>query len=151
MLDSSLRDLVSLRTSILNGCAYCVDMHTLDARARGETEQRLYAVATWHEAPFFTERERAALQLTDSITLLADTHVPREVFEEAREQFGFGLGWNGSAPPDSHLSSVVPGRHHCRWLDHQHDGAPPRMRPVHDAPRDRHALTGVEHKRPAPL
>jgi AhpD family alkylhydroperoxidase len=86
-LDSSLRDLVSLRTSILNGCAYCVDMHTLDARARGETEQRLYAVATWHEAPFFTERERAALQLTDSITLLADTHVPREVFEEAREQF----------------------------------------------------------------
>lgn len=86
-LDSALRDLVSLRASILNGCAYCVDMHTLDARARGETEQRLYAVATWHEAPFFNDRERAALQLTDSITLLSETHVPREAFDEAREHF----------------------------------------------------------------
>jgi AhpD family alkylhydroperoxidase len=86
-LDSSLRDLVSLRASILNGCAYCVDMHTLDARARGETEQRLHAVSTWHEAPFFTERERAALALTDTVTLLADSHVPREVFDQAREHF----------------------------------------------------------------
>src|SRR5215472_5728801 len=86
-LDSSLRDLVCLRASILNGCAYCIDMHTLDARARGETEQRLYAVAAWHEAPFFTERERAALALTDAITLLSDNHVPRPVFDAAREQF----------------------------------------------------------------
>src|SRR5262245_26630453 len=70
-LDSALRDLVCLRASIINGCAYCVDMHTLDARARGESEQRLYAVATWHEAPFFTERERAAFRLTDEITLVA--------------------------------------------------------------------------------
>jgi AhpD family alkylhydroperoxidase len=86
-LDSALRDLVSLRASILNGCAYCVDMHTLDARARGETEQRLYAVSAWHEAPFFSERERAALQLTDAITLVSDGQVPREVFDSAREQF----------------------------------------------------------------
>jgi AhpD family alkylhydroperoxidase len=86
-LDSSLRDLVSLRASILNGCAYCVDMHTLDARARGESEQRLYAVAAWHEAPFFSERERAALQLTDAITLIADSHAPGDVFETAREHF----------------------------------------------------------------
>ena len=86
-LDSSLRDLVSLRASILNGCAYCVDMHTLDARNRGEREQRLFAVAAWHEAPFFSERERAALQLTDGITLIADSHVPRESFETAREHF----------------------------------------------------------------
>jgi AhpD family alkylhydroperoxidase len=86
-LDSSLRDLISLRASILNGCAYCVDMHTLDARARGETEQRLYAVAAWHEAPFFSERERAALLLTDEMTLLADAHVPRDVFDTAREHF----------------------------------------------------------------
>jgi AhpD family alkylhydroperoxidase len=86
-LDSALRDLVSLRASIVNGCAYCVDMHTLDARARGETEQRLYAVAVWHEAPFFTERERAALLLTDAITQLADSHVPRAVFDAAREHF----------------------------------------------------------------
>jgi AhpD family alkylhydroperoxidase len=86
-LDSSLRDLVSLRASILNGCAYCVDMHTLDAAARGESAQRLHAVATWHEAPFFTERERSALQLTDAITLLPDGHVPHEVFDAARAQF----------------------------------------------------------------
>jgi AhpD family alkylhydroperoxidase len=86
-LDSSLRDLVSLRASILNGCAYCVDMHTLDARARGETEQRLYAVSAWHEAPFFSERERAALQLTDAMTLIADSHVPSNTFESAREHF----------------------------------------------------------------
>jgi AhpD family alkylhydroperoxidase len=86
-LDSSLRDLVSLRASILNGCAYCVDMHTLDARSRGEAEQRLHAVATWHEAPFFSERERAAFQLTDAITLLAESHVPREAFETAHAHF----------------------------------------------------------------
>jgi AhpD family alkylhydroperoxidase len=86
-LDSSLRDLVSLRASILNGCAYCIDMHTLDARQRGESEQRLYAVAAWHEAPFFTERERAALQLADAVTMVADTHVPRDVYDRAREHF----------------------------------------------------------------
>jgi len=87
LLDSSLRDLVSLRASILNGCAYCVDMHTLDARARGESEQRLYAVAAWHEAPFFSDRERAALELTDAVTLIADSHVPSDVFEAARGHF----------------------------------------------------------------
>lgn len=86
-LDSSLRDLVSLRASILNGCAYCIDMHTLDAAHRGETQQRLHAVAAWHEAPFFTERERAALLLTDAITLIADTYVPREAYDVAREHF----------------------------------------------------------------
>src|SRR5487761_1825339 len=86
-LDSSLRDLISLRASMLNGCAYCVDMHTLDAAARGESEQRLHAVAAWHEAPFFSERERAALQLTDAVTLIADGHVPRETFDAAREHF----------------------------------------------------------------
>ncbi len=86
-IDSSLRDLVSLRASILNGCAYCVDMHTLDARARGETEQRLYAVAAWHEAPFFDDRERAAFLLTDAVTLLAESHVPADVFETARAHF----------------------------------------------------------------
>jgi AhpD family alkylhydroperoxidase len=86
-LDSSLRDLVSLRASILNGCAYCVDMHTLDAAHRGESNQRLHAVAAWHEAPFFSGRERAALLLTDAITLIADSHVPHEVYDAAREHF----------------------------------------------------------------
>jgi AhpD family alkylhydroperoxidase len=86
-LDASLRDLVSLRASILNGCAYCVDMHTKDARKRGESEQRLYAVAAWHEAPFFDERERAALALADAVTLIGDGHVPRTVWDEAAAQF----------------------------------------------------------------
>jgi AhpD family alkylhydroperoxidase len=86
-LDPALRDLVSLRASILNGCAYCVDMHTKDARKRGEGEQRLYAVAAWHEAPFFDERERAALALADAVTLVSDGHVPREVWDAAAEHF----------------------------------------------------------------
>lgn len=86
-LDPVLRELVRLRASILNGCAYCIDMHTKDARAVGESEQRLYAAAAWHEAPFFSERERAALALTDAVTLLADTHVPADVWEEATQHF----------------------------------------------------------------
>ena len=86
-LDPSLRDLVSLRASIVNGCAYCVDMHTKDARKRAESEQRLYAVAVWREAPFFDERERAALALTDVVTLIGDGHVPRDVWDSARAQF----------------------------------------------------------------
>jgi AhpD family alkylhydroperoxidase len=86
-LDPQLGELVRLRASILNGCAYCVDMHTKDARAGGETEQRLYAVAAWTEAPFFDERERAALALTDAVTLVHDGHVPRGVYEAAAEQF----------------------------------------------------------------
>ena len=85
--DPRLGELVRLRASILNGCAYCVDMHTRDARAGGETEQRLYAVATWTEAPFFDERERAALALTDAVTLVHDGHVPRGIYEAAAEQF----------------------------------------------------------------
>jgi AhpD family alkylhydroperoxidase len=86
-LEPALRDLVSLRASIVNGCAYCVDMHTKDARKRGESEQRLYAVAAWHEAPFFDERERAALALTDAVTLVREGQVPRAVWDEAAEHF----------------------------------------------------------------
>ena len=86
-IDPVLRELVKLRASILNGCAYCIDMHTKDARNAGESEQRLYAVAAWHEAPFFSERERAALALTDAVTLIAETHVPATVYDEAARQF----------------------------------------------------------------
>ena len=86
-LDPPLRELVNLRASILNGCAYCVDMHTKDARKAGESEQRLYAVTAWHEAPFFDERERAAFALTDAVTLISDGHVPREVWDQAAAQF----------------------------------------------------------------
>ncbi len=86
-IDPVLRELVKLRASILNGCAYCIDMHTKDARKVGESEQRLYAVAAWQEAPFFSERERAALALTDAVTLIADTHVPAAVYDEAVRHF----------------------------------------------------------------
>ena len=83
--DSS--NLSSSRASQINGCAYCVDMHTKDARAHGETEQRLYAVVVWREAPFFTERERAALAWTEAVTLVSRGQVRNSVFEIARKQF----------------------------------------------------------------
>jgi AhpD family alkylhydroperoxidase len=87
-LDPLLRELIRVRASMLNGCAFCVDMHTKDARAKGETEQRLYAVAAWHEAPFFSPAERAALALTDALTLLAGNPLPDAVLAEAEAQLG---------------------------------------------------------------
>ena len=87
ILEESLRDLVVLRASQINGCGFCVDMHTKDARASGETEQRLYGVSVWEEMPFYTERERAALAWTEALTLVAETHVPDAVYERARQQF----------------------------------------------------------------
>ncbi len=86
-LDTRLRELVNLRASILNGCSYCIDKHTKIARRAGETERRLHAVAAWHDAPFFDDRERAALALTDAVTLISDEHVPRDVWEEASGHF----------------------------------------------------------------
>ena len=85
--DRPLRELVRIRASQLNGCAYCIDMHTKDARAGGETEQRLYALPAWREAPFFTGRERAALAFTEAVTLVADTHVPASAYQEAAAAF----------------------------------------------------------------
>jgi len=87
-LEPRLRELIRVRASMLNGCAYCVDMHTKDARALGETEQRLYAVAAWHEAPFFSPAERAALALTDALTELAGHPLPDAVVAEAEAQLG---------------------------------------------------------------
>jgi len=86
-LERSLLELVNLRASQINGCAYCIDMHTKDARARGETEQRLYLVSAWRESPFYSERERAALTWTEAVTLVADGHVPDAAYEEARQEF----------------------------------------------------------------
>jgi AhpD family alkylhydroperoxidase len=86
-LDPKLLELVKLRASLINGCAYCVDMHTKVARSHGETEQRLYAVALWREAPFYTERERAALEWTEAVTLVSADHVPDDVYERVRQQF----------------------------------------------------------------
>ncbi len=86
-IDHQLRELVRIRVSQLNGCAYCIDMHTKDARAAGESEQRLYALPAWREAPYFTSRERAALAFTEAVTLLADTHVPAEAYQSAAAVF----------------------------------------------------------------
>jgi AhpD family alkylhydroperoxidase len=86
-LEHSLLELVKTRASQINGCAYCLDMHTKDARAAGETEQRLYTLSAWRETPFFTERERAALAWTEVITLISNTHASDEEYAAAREQF----------------------------------------------------------------
>ena len=86
-LEPLLLDLVKLRASQINGCAFCVDMHSADARRKGETERRLYAVAAWRETPFFTPRERAALAWTESVTLVATTHAPDADYAELAEHF----------------------------------------------------------------
>ena len=86
-LEADLLELVKLRASQINGCAYCIDMHTKDARTHGESEQRLYGVSAWHEAPFYSERERAALAWTEAVTLISKDHVPDEVYDEARKHF----------------------------------------------------------------
>jgi AhpD family alkylhydroperoxidase len=86
-LEASLRHLLKLRVSQINGCAYCIDMHWKDLRAGGETEQRLYMLDAWRESPFYSERERAALAWAEAVTLITEGHAPDEVFEEARKQF----------------------------------------------------------------
>jgi AhpD family alkylhydroperoxidase len=86
-IDPGLRELVRIRASQLNGCAYCIDMHSKDARKGGESEQRLYGLAAWRETPYFTDRERAALAFTESVTLVADTHVPTADYAAVAEHF----------------------------------------------------------------
>jgi AhpD family alkylhydroperoxidase len=86
-LEYPLMELVKMRASQINGCAYCLDMHSKDARAAGETEQRLYGLSAWEEAPYYTPRERAALAWTEAVTRVADTHVPDAVYEEVRPHF----------------------------------------------------------------
>ncbi len=85
--DDRLLDLVRMRASQINGCAYCLDMHSKDARANGETEQRLYGLEAWRETPYYSPRERAALEWTEALTLVSESHVPDEVYARAREQF----------------------------------------------------------------
>ena len=86
-LDTKLLDLVRMRASQINGCAYCLDMHSKDARAAGETEQRLYGLNAWRETPYYSARERAALEWTEALTLVTETHVPDDVYARVREQF----------------------------------------------------------------
>lgn len=86
-LERSLMELMKMRASQINGCAYCLDMHSKDARSLGETEQRLYGLNAWRESPFYTERERAALAWTEALTLVSESHAPDEVYEQVRKQF----------------------------------------------------------------
>src|ERR1700752_4721454 len=86
-LDGKLLDLVRMGSSQINGCAYCLDMHSKDAAANGETEQRLYGLEAWRETPYYSARERAALEWTEALTLVSTTHVPDEVYDRVRQQF----------------------------------------------------------------
>jgi AhpD family alkylhydroperoxidase len=86
-LEPTLLHLVKLRASQINGCAYCIDMHWKDLRAAGESEQRLYGLDAWGESPYYTERERAALEWTESVTLIASGHAPDSVYERVRQHF----------------------------------------------------------------
>jgi AhpD family alkylhydroperoxidase len=118
-LEHSLLELVKIRASQINACAYCIDMHTKDARALGETEQRIYALSAWRETPFFSDRERAALDWAESVTRVGETQVPDDVYDRVRQHFSedelvgltFALvainGWNRLAvafriPPGSY-------------------------------------------------
>jgi AhpD family alkylhydroperoxidase len=96
-LDGPLKELVRIRASQINGCAYCIDMHTRDAREAGVTEQRIYLLSAWRESPgVYTEKEQAAFALTEAVTLVADGHVPDEVYERAAKQF-----------PDPELAQLI--------------------------------------------
>jgi len=86
-LEPSLIELVKIRASQINGCAYCIHMHTRDARAKGESEERIYLLDAWREPPLYTDRERAALAWTEAGTLVSQTHVPDAIFEEVRQHF----------------------------------------------------------------
>ncbi len=86
-LDESLLNLIKLRASQINGCAYCLDMHWKDLRASGESEQRLYSLDAWKDSPYYSDRERAALAWTEAVTRVSETHVPDEVYEEAKKHF----------------------------------------------------------------
>jgi AhpD family alkylhydroperoxidase len=86
-LDPRLFELVKIRASQINGCAYCIDMHTKDARLAGETEQRIYGLSVWRETPFYTDRERAALEWTEAVTRVGESHVPDDVYERVSRQF----------------------------------------------------------------
>lgn len=86
-LERTLLELVKMRASQINGCAYCIDMHSKDARIHGETEQRLYGLNAWRETPYYTERERAALAFTEAVTLISRDQVPDEVYQQAKNHF----------------------------------------------------------------
>jgi AhpD family alkylhydroperoxidase len=86
-VETTIKELVKIRASQINGCAFCIEMHAREARALGETEERIYLLSGWRESPLYSVRERAALAWTESLTMVAETHAPDDVYEEARRQF----------------------------------------------------------------
>jgi AhpD family alkylhydroperoxidase len=124
-LEASLRHLVKIRASQINGCAYCIDMHTIDARADGETEQRIYALNAWRETPFFTDRERAALAWTEAVTLIPGG-VSDELYDQTREHFSeqelVDLTWAVAEINAWNRMSIsfraVPGKYKAKSLSH---------------------------------
>src|SRR5574337_1999142 len=123
-LEHTLLELIKTRVSQINGCAHCLDMHTKEARAAGETEQRLYLLPAWREAPFYSDRERAALAWAEAVTLLKNQEVPDEVYQQARTEFDEKAlvdltlaiiainGWNRlSVPFRAEAGSYQPGKH----------------------------------------
>jgi AhpD family alkylhydroperoxidase len=125
-LEQSLLHLIRLRASQIDGCAYCIDAHTKDARAQGETEQRLYALSAWRETPFYTERERAALAWTEALTLISENNISDDLYESARLQFSQKElvdltlaiihinGWNRMA----NSFRLVPGTYQLQRMNH---------------------------------
>ena len=113
-IDPKLRELVRIRASQLNGCAYCIDMHTKDARAIGETEQRIYGLAAWPETPYFTPRERAALAFTESVTRLSDTHVPDQAYQDVAARVHPAGGRRAGQPHRDHQRLECHQRQHPR-------------------------------------
>src|SRR5882762_4658196 len=111
-LEHKLLHLLKLRASQINGCAYCIDMHSKDARALGEPEQRLYELDAWRETPFYTDRERAALAWVESVTLVSETHVPDAVYEEVKQHFSqkevvdLARGHHQYVEPPGHLDAL---------------------------------------------
>ena len=125
-LDHTLLELIKLRASQLNGCAHCIDMHTKELRADGESEQRLYLLDAWRESPFYSERERAALAWTEAVTLVTDGHVPDAVYEEAR-----GNSARGTGQPDHGAGGDQrrePPQHRVPHRPGQSPGPSPRRR-----------------------
>ena len=137
-LDKRLFTLVKIRASQINGCAYCIDMHTKEARAAGETEQRIYALSAWRETPFFSERERAALDWTETVTLVADTHVPDDVYARASAQFG------GAGTPRADLR-----RHRDQQLEPPVGRVPAGGRQLSAQERGRGGLTSDQRGAPS--
>ena len=131
-LDHKLIDLVRMRASQINGCAYCLDMHSKDARAKGETEQRLYGLDAWRETPYYSDRERAALEWTEALTLVAETRVPDDVYERvARAVLGGRAG-----PPE-------PGDRRDQRLEPAQRGGTHRARRLRGGQSDEDARDGL--------